>query len=91
MSIRDLLFGGLLGIALLFGPASAEPITPAAQQLFQVIDGLDVEHHANQGWLVLAAYKNHHDDKPGHIVIVNRGDLRLRSSGHVLEGKPRAK
>ena len=25
---------------------------------------------ANQGWLVVAAYRNHKDDKPGHIAIV---------------------
>ncbi len=34
----------------------------------------EAQHYANQGWLVLAAYKNHQDDKPGHIAIVRPGD-----------------
>lgn len=37
-------------------------------------DGADAQAHANRGWLVLAAYRNHHDDKPGHIVIVRPGE-----------------
>jgi hypothetical protein len=135
----------------------AEPISPAAEQLFQIIDSLDVEHHwpagehifwesgvpdgrpelrlgkhthcsafaasaakrvgiyllrppqhselllanaqydwllahgpafgwtwiageieaqqlANEGQLVLAAYRNHDNDKPGHIAIVRPSD-----------------
>jgi hypothetical protein len=153
----------LLGLALAcaVGQATAEPVTPAAQHLFQVIDGMDVEHHwpagehvswesgipdgrpesatgkhthcsafaaaaakrvgvyvlrppdhpqlllanaqydwlesegaahgwkqladgaeaqrlANGGSLVLAAYRNHHDDKPGHIAIVRPSDKDAR-------------
>jgi hypothetical protein len=161
------LFGALLGLALLFARADAEPVTPAAERLFEIIDALDVEHHwpagqhvtwqsgipdgrpesssgkhthcsafvaaaaervdiyvlrppehpqlllanaqydwlagegaargwrqladgieaqhlANQGWLVLAAYKNHHEDKPGHIAIVrpsNKSVAALREEG----------
>jgi len=161
--MRRLIFGGLLlGIVMVFGRAIAEPITPAAERLFQIIDALDVEHHwpagehvswqsgipdgkpepaagkhthcsafvaaaaqrvniyvlrppehkqillanaqydwlaaegaargwqpiadgieaqrlANRGWLVLAAYKNHHDDKPGHIAIVRPSDKSARA------------
>ena len=32
--------------------------------------GIDAQATANQGQLVVAVYKNHHDDKPGHIAIV---------------------
>jgi hypothetical protein len=160
--MRTLIFGCVLGAAMVFGRASAEPIAPAAEQLFQIIDSLDVEHHwpagehvswesgipdgrpeissgrhthcsafvaaaakrveiyvlrppeheqlllanaqydwlamdgaargwkpiadgieaqryANQGWLVLAAYRNHHDDKPGHIAIVRPSDKDARA------------
>ena len=28
---------------------------------------------ADRGWMVVASYHNHHDDKPGHIVIVRPG------------------
>lgn len=31
---------------------------------------LDAQNYANRGYLVVAVYKNHHDDKPGHIAIV---------------------
>jgi hypothetical protein len=149
------LVSALRGLALLLsaGAVFAEPVTPPAEQLFQIIDRLDVEHHwpagehiswesgipdgrpelgpgkhthcsafaaaaaqrvgiyllrppdhpqlflanaqydwlrshgsvfgwtpiadeihaqqlANQGQLVLAVYRNHDDDKPGHIAIV---------------------
>jgi len=43
-----------------------------------IADGIEAQHYANQGWLVLAAYKNHHDDKPGHIVIVRPSDKDAR-------------
>jgi hypothetical protein len=39
-----------------------------------IAGGLEAQHYANQGWLVLAAYKNHHDDMPGHIAIVRPSD-----------------
>jgi hypothetical protein len=37
-----------------------------------------VQRYANQGWLVLAAYKNHHDEKPGRISIVRPSDKETR-------------
>jgi len=37
-------------------------------------DAVDAQRRANQGWFVVAAYKNHHDDKPGHIAIVRPSD-----------------
>lgn len=39
---------------------------------------------ANQGELVVATYRNHHDDKPGHIAIVrpdDKSDAAIRSEG----------
>jgi len=50
----------------------------------QVSDAVEAQHDANQGWLVLAAYRNHHDDKPGHIAIVRPSDksvLALQEEG----------
>lgn len=44
----------------------------------------EAQRYANEGWLVVAAYKNHHDDKPGHIAIVRPSDKResaLREEG----------
>jgi hypothetical protein len=37
-------------------------------------DALDAQNLANSGYLVVAAYRNHHDDKPGHIAIVRPSD-----------------
>jgi hypothetical protein len=36
----------------------------------QLPDGYEAQRAANRGFLVVAAYKNHHSDKPGHIAIV---------------------
>lgn len=33
-------------------------------------DGYEAQRAANRGYLVVAAYKNHSSEKPGHIVIV---------------------
>jgi len=33
-------------------------------------DGMQAQEFANRGYLVVAAYRNLHDNKPGHIVIV---------------------
>lgn len=37
-------------------------------------DAIDAQAYANRGYLVVATYKNHHDDKPGHIAIVRPSD-----------------
>ena len=34
----------------------------------------EAQRLANDGWFVVATYKNHHDDKPGHIAIVRPSD-----------------
>ena len=58
--------------------------TGAAQGWRRLRDEVDAQHAANRGELVLATYKNHHDDKPGHIAIVRpseRSDASVRSDG----------
>jgi hypothetical protein len=35
-----------------------------------VESGLEAQRLANRGLFVVAVYKNHHDDKPGHIAVV---------------------
>lgn len=50
----------------------------------RIADEIEAQHYANEGWFVLAAYKNHHDDKPGHIAIVRPADKsprQLREEG----------
>lgn len=47
-------------------------------------DALEAQSYANRGWLVVATYKNHHDDKPGHIAIVRpstKGAAAIRAEG----------
>jgi hypothetical protein len=46
----------------------------AAQGWQPLKDEVDAQNHANRGFLVVATYKNHHDDKPGHIAIVRASD-----------------
>lgn len=46
-----------------------------AQKGWQPVrDAIDAQAYANRGYLVVATYKNHHDDKPGHIAIVRPSD-----------------
>lgn len=45
-----------------------------AQGWKQLRDGIEAQRFANQGWFVVATYKNHHEDKPGHIAIVRPND-----------------
>jgi hypothetical protein len=40
--------------------------------------------YANRGWLVVATYRNHHDNKPGHIAIVRpstKSERAIESEG----------
>jgi hypothetical protein len=49
-----------------------------------VADTVEAQRRANRGELVVAAYRNHHDDKPGHIAIVrpsDKGEHLLRDEG----------
>src|SRR5262249_12257755 len=46
--------------------------------------GLEAQAEANRGELVVASYRNHHDDKPGHIAIVRpsaKSDAVLDTEG----------
>jgi hypothetical protein len=42
----------------------------AAQGWQSVSDAVEAQREANRGLFVVAAYRNHHDDRPGHIAIV---------------------
>jgi len=47
-------------------------------------DAAEAQHLANHGWFVVAAYHNHHDDKPGHVAIVrpaHKDAALLRAEG----------
>jgi len=48
-------------------------------------DGQEAQQDANRGMLVVASYKNKHDDKPGHIVIVRPSD---KTSSEILSEGP---
>jgi hypothetical protein len=43
--------------------------------------GEQAQIYANRGYLVVATYRNHHDDKPGHIAIVRPSE----KSTHLIE------
>jgi hypothetical protein len=51
----------------------------AARGWKPITDGVEAQRYANRGWLVLAAYRNHHDDKPGHIAIVRPSDKDIQA------------
>jgi hypothetical protein len=47
-------------------------------------DAVEAQTYANNGYFVVATYKNHHDDKPGHIAIVRPGSktaAQIRAEG----------
>jgi len=46
----------------------------AAKGWQPVRDAIEAQARANRGDFVVAAYRNHHDDKPGHIAIVRPSD-----------------
>lgn len=56
----------------------------AAQGWRPVAGAIEAQAAANAGELVVATYKNPHDDKPGHIAIVrpsDKSDAQIRSEG----------
>lgn len=46
---------------------------------------VEAQDAANRGWLVVASYHNHRDDKPGHIAIVRPG---AKTAAEVAEAGP---
>ncbi len=49
-----------------------------------VANGMDAQAEANQGNLVVAVYKNRHDNKPGHIAIIRpdaKSDAEIQQDG----------
>ena len=74
-----------LGIYILRPPEHGQMLLANAQYVWLADEGaahgwlplgrdIEAQNYANQGYLVVAAYKNHHDDKPGHIAIVRPSD-----------------
>jgi hypothetical protein len=57
----------------------------AARGWQPIADPVEAQHQANQGLLVLAVYKNHVPDKPGHVAIVRADDKDVR---RILEEGP---
>lgn len=45
----------------------------------------EAQDYANRGFLVVAAYRNHRDDKPGHVAIVRPSD---KSPAEIRENGP---
>jgi hypothetical protein len=45
----------------------------AAHGWRKLADAREAQAAANRGMLVVASYRNHHDDRPGHIAIVRPG------------------
>jgi len=56
----------------------------AAQGWQPIEDAVAAQRRANEGWFVVAVYKNHRDNKPGHIAIVRpseRDATSIREEG----------
>ncbi len=63
------------GQALLANAQNEWLASEGASLGWRPVHGLvEVQSLANQGFLVVASYHNHYDDKPGHIAIVLPGD-----------------
>lgn len=84
-----------LGIYILRPPEHAQTLLANAQYDWLAGEGqkqgwqsvrsdAEAQAYANRGFLVVASYKNHHDDKPGHIAIVrpsDKSDAAIRAEG----------
>lgn len=84
-----------LGVYILRPPEHGQVLLANAQNEWLGSQGLeagwrrlgsveDAQEAANRGWLVVASYHNHYDDRPGHIVIVRPGQTtsaRLAAEG----------
>ncbi len=49
-----------------------------------VSDGAEAQARANRGEFVVAAYRSHHDDKPGHIAVIrpsNKSEAEIAAEG----------
>jgi hypothetical protein len=59
-----------------------------AKQGWQPVrDAVEAQSYANRGYLVVASYKNHNDNKPGHIAIVRPSDksvAAIRADGPAI-------
>jgi hypothetical protein len=46
-------------------------------------DARTAQAYANRGWFVVATYRNHHDNKPGHIAVVRPSE----KGQHVIDNE----
>ena len=51
----------------------------AAQGWQPIEDAVAAQRRANEGWFVVAVYKSHRDNKPGHIAIVRPSERDIAS------------
>ena len=85
----------MFGVYILRPPEHAQILLANAQYDWLANEGerngwrsvrtdVEAQDYANRGFLVVATYKNHHDDKPGHIAIVrpsNKSEAAIRNEG----------
>ena len=85
-----------LGVYILRPPQHGQSLLANAQNEWLASEGggsgwrrldgpVQAQDAANRGFLVVASYHNHRDDKPGHIAIVRPGN---KSDGAVAEQGP---
>ncbi len=77
-----------LGVYILRPPEHGQVLLANAQNEWLAEEGrsagwrqlrgpVEAQEAANRGWLVVASYHNHRDDKPGHIAIVRPAAKRV--------------
>jgi hypothetical protein len=82
-----------LGVYILRPPEHSQALLANAQYDWLAREGtrrgwaplaaaIDAQNRANLGDLVVAVYRNHHDDKPGHIAIVRPEDNTVANIEH---------
>jgi hypothetical protein len=82
-----------LGVYILRPPEHSQALLANAQYDWLAREGtrrgwtplaaaIDAQNRANLGDLVVAVYRNHHDDKPGHIAIVRPDDKAVAAIEH---------
>ena len=82
-----------LGVYILRPPEHSQTLLANAQYEWLAREGMrrgwtplaaaiDAQNRANLGDLVVAVYRNHHDEKPGHIAIVRPDDKTLAEVEH---------
>jgi hypothetical protein len=84
-----------LGVYILRPPEHGQQLLANAQSEWLLSEGpsfgwrhlktdMEAQSAANEGFLVVASYHNHHDDKPGHIAIIrpsSKGSEAIAAEG----------